>query len=180
MSEFEHEGLARILAKPYKWCANYGSCDADDVIQEARIAIWEAESTFDPNQGYAFSTYARYRARRMMQRSADRMAHAVRLPRGESKNVWLGQARFPRRAGEFVLESLCGDGGMGEVESPRLRERIQEAWAALPERLREVLYLRFVEEMTLEDVGARVGGVTRSRVQQLEAKALGLLREALR
>ena len=43
------------------------------------------------------------------------------------------------------------------------------------ERMRRVLELRYLEDMTLEQVG-EIMGVTRERVRQIEAKALRLLR----
>lgn len=42
-------------------------------------------------------------------------------------------------------------------------------------RMRRVLELRYLHELTLEEVG-NIMGVTRERVRQIEAKALRLLR----
>lgn len=41
----KHEGLARTVA------AHYPSLDYDDAVQEARIALWQAESHYDPTRG---------------------------------------------------------------------------------------------------------------------------------
>jgi RNA polymerase sigma factor (sigma-70 family) len=65
-----------------------------------------------------------------------------------------------------------------EVLRDDLIRRVQDALATLPLREREILFWRFgldgAEEQTLEEVGDRMG-VTRERIRQLEARALGRL-----
>jgi len=55
---------------------------------------------------------------------------------------------------------------------------IGQALAELKPREREILRLRFNEELTLEEIGDRFH-ITRERVRQIEAKALGKLRRDL-
>lgn len=59
-----------------------------------------------------------------------------------------------------------------------LREQVVEAIAGLPERLKLVVQLYFVEELNLAEI-AQVLSVSVPRVHQLKAQALGQLREAL-
>jgi len=59
-----------------------------------------------------------------------------------------------------------------------LRESVAEAIADLPERLRLVVSLYFVEELNLSEI-AQVLQVSIPRVHQLKAQALAKLREAL-
>lgn len=59
-----------------------------------------------------------------------------------------------------------------------LREAVAEAIADLPERLRLVVQLYFVEELNLSEI-ARVLAVSIPRVHQLKAQALDKLRAAL-
>ena len=64
-----------------------------------------------------------------------------------------------------------------------LREQVQNALAALSERERQVLELRFGlidgKDHTLEEV-SRYFNVTRERIRQIEAKALRKLRHPTR
>ena len=53
----EHEGLARWVAKNFTGYVGLG-IEPADLMQEARIAIWEALSCHDANAGLAFSTFA--------------------------------------------------------------------------------------------------------------------------
>lgn len=51
------EALARFACRPWASSRHY-----PDLLQEARIGIWQASDSYDPNRG-AFSTYAIHRAR---------------------------------------------------------------------------------------------------------------------
>jgi len=72
--------------------------------------------------------------------------------------------------------TLCGCGNV-------LTEQIANVLGTLSEREARVLQLRFglvdYRSRTLEEVG-RVFGVTRERIRQIEAKALGKLRHPSR
>jgi RNA polymerase sigma factor for flagellar operon FliA len=64
------------------------------------------------------------------------------------------------------------------LEDEELREAVTDAIADLPERLKLVTQLYFVEELNLSEI-AEVLSVSIPRVHQLKAQALGKLREAL-
>lgn len=57
----------------------------------------------------------------------------------------------------------------------RFPQGVTEHKLTSAERMRRVLELRYLEGMTLEQVG-EVMGVTRERVRQIESKALRLIR----
>ena len=64
------------------------------------------------------------------------------------------------------------------LEDEELREQVIAAIAELPERLKLVVQLYFVEELNLSEI-AEVLEVSVPRVHQLKAQALGKLREEL-
>ena len=64
------------------------------------------------------------------------------------------------------------------LEDEELRESVAEAVSALPDRLKLVVQLYFVEELNLSEI-ARVLSVSIPRVHQLKAQALGQLRATL-
>jgi RNA polymerase sigma-B factor len=66
------------------------------------------------------------------------------------------------------------DGGYDMIES---RDAIAGAWRALPEREQRVLYLRFVEDLTQREIGARIG-VSQMHVSRLLRRALERLQSA--
>lgn len=71
-----------------------------------------------------------------------------------------------------------GDHAPGPVDAVverETRERLRNAVAALPPRLREVVTALYLEETPARDVAERLG-VTAARVSQMRREALGLLR----
>lgn len=82
-----------------------------------------------------------------------------------------------RETGEdgFTLEQA-----LGEDEAERILERVslREAVAALPERERQVIALRYFRDMT-QDAAARVIGVSQVQVSRIERRAIARLRELL-
>ena len=82
-----------------------------------------------------------------------------------------------RETGEdgFTLEQA-----LGEDEAERILERVslREAVAALPERERQVIAMRYFRDMT-QDAAARVIGVSQVQVSRIERRAIARLRELL-
>jgi RNA polymerase primary sigma factor len=89
--------------------------------------------------------------------------------------------------GERALEDFLGDPGASSpgqaVDHHLLRERIAEVLRSLAPREREVIELRFGlkdgHPRTLDEV-AKVYGITRERIRQIEARGLLKLRQPLR
>jgi len=75
--------------------------------------------------------------------------------------------------GVELPDSSCGaDAALGDAQ---LRGSLSHAVATLPDRLREVIQLYYGGELTLREIGERMG-VTESRVCQLHADAVRRLR----
>lgn len=77
-------------------------------------------------------------------------------------------------SGAVALEDHVADND----ELERVRERLGDALATLPERQMLTLAFYYLYEMTLAEVG-EVMGVSESRVCQIQTKALGIVRELL-
>jgi RNA polymerase sporulation-specific sigma factor len=76
----------------------------------------------------------------------------------------------------FSLEAVLGVDGMEDEVVERLS--LRGAIDCLPEREREVIFLRFYKNLT-QDRAARVLGVSQVQVSRLERRAIGHLREVL-
>jgi RNA polymerase sigma factor for flagellar operon FliA len=84
-------------------------------------------------------------------------------------------------AQDASLEDMLPSGGPTPEQLVEHRERLTylvEAVAELPERLRIVISDYFLEERPMAEIAAELG-VTESRVSQMRAEALVLLRDAL-
>jgi RNA polymerase primary sigma factor len=87
------------------------------------------------------------------------------------------------RALEDFLSAQGGDSAGESVDQVLLRERIGEVLKSLAPREREVIELRFGlkdgQPHTLDEV-ARIYGITRERIRQIEARGLLKLRQPVR
>ena len=96
-----------------------------------------------------------------------------------AETATLAVASIHSESGEdgFSLEAVLGSGGMEEevVERLALRGAIDD----LPQREREVVFLRFYKNLT-QDKAAKVLGVSQVQVSRIERRAMEHLREALR
>jgi len=131
-----------------------------DLIQEGRIALWQAILHYDPTRGIAFSAYAWQAIQR---------------------RIWSAVARVQRQQG--YLMSTAPPDPLAQVEAraqqTAVRLVLQEAMRYLPERLREVVTLAYgLDGQSPRSLAAlaRGYGVTRECVRQWRNDALALLR----
>jgi RNA polymerase primary sigma factor len=147
--------------------------EMDILPLEERRAILEAQARGDPLDPLLERHLKRaaLKVRRIMKISQEPMS--LETPIGQEENSSLG---------DFIEdESVLGPADQASREL--LREQMQDVLAALNERERQVLELRFGlkdgQARTLEEVG-QAFKVTRERIRQIEAKALRKLRHPLR
>lgn len=144
----------------------------DDMIGDCQIVLIQAVAAFNPWLGVRFSTYAYTCLVRALSRSAQRLA-----------NDWLARS--------LPLDALP-DGEPGGRFTPdaspvgqfRIDEYLREDHPLLSPREKAIIARRFClgdgpNGQTLEKVGQAVG-LSKERVRQVQASALGKLRQALR
>jgi len=93
----------------------------------------------------------------------------------ETANAPVGSLQQELSEG-LTVEETVGDGGMEEPLLEKLA--LREAVAALPDRERQVVELRYFRGLT-QDKTSKVLGVSQVQISRIERKALGKLREAL-
>lgn len=159
----------------------------DDVFQQAVLYAMSLLRTFDPDRGYRFATYVGQAVRMKMWRHIAQNESIIRVPHVPSKN----RVKQTRRA-ETIEKALkarrrmspipdCYDPAENEPDAyeeedlqnlDALREQIN----SLPARLKQVIELR-LSGLTLGQIGKQMGGISKERVRQLEAKAIRLIHE---
>lgn len=127
-------------------------------------------------------------SRRLGRRPTDaELAHATGLAQGRVGQALAdAQAAVPLSLDEFadaerLPEKLARDAGGDELARVERQQRDAELWRAidaLPVRHKLVIGLYYCEGLTLWEIG-RVLGVTESRVSQMRADALRMLRTHL-
>jgi RNA polymerase sigma factor (sigma-70 family) len=152
-----------------RWTAS--TLYAEDMIGDCQVVLIQAVAAYNPWMGIRFSTYSftclmRALSRLSQRNAADRLARSVSLdalPDGE-----------PRDAASE---------GMSTAGAVPIDEYLREGNELLSSREKMVLQRRFsLDEQTrsgtLEQVGRELG-LSKERVRQVQASALGKLRKAL-
>jgi RNA polymerase primary sigma factor len=175
------DGLLWKEAKRWLWATRTNGIELRDLVQAGYSGLAIAATMFEEERGLKFSTYAMWWVRAKVKEEAMGMARTVRVPALEAI------AAHKRGAGHPIMSISLdepGNSAMAEAETPEEEENedVKNAVAAamhgMPDRLRQVVHMRFFRDMKLNEIGLELG-VTRERARQLEAKALERLRERL-
>lgn len=193
--------LARKLARRY---AGRGE-PYEDLVQVASVGLINAVDRFDPDRGYAFSTFAVPTILGELKHYFRDAGWAVRMQRGIAEKAQAVSAAAAELSAhqptleqlaqylewplEDVIEglqaaqaratvSLEAAAGRADQRVELADERVTIAAAAkrLPVIERQVLYLRFAEDMSQSAVADRIG-VSQMQVSRLERNALRQLRD---
>jgi RNA polymerase sigma-B factor len=210
--------LARKLARRY----GQSSEPYEDLVQVASLGLVKAVERFDPDRGFAFSSFAVPTIVGELKRYFRDTAWALHVDRGaqeRSRRISDAQQKLSTLTGrmptvdelaqylevsqEDVLEGLqtaeaygaisldAPLGGDEDEDSSRLdsiggederlglvdqHATIFAAAQHLPTREREILYLRFGEDLTQSEIAERVG-VSQMQVSRLLRRSLQRLRE---
>jgi RNA polymerase sigma-B factor len=210
--------LARKLARRY----GQSSEPYDDLVQVASLGLVKAVERFDPDRGFAFSSFAVPTIVGELKRYFRDTAWALHVDRGaqeRARKITDAQQKLSTQTGrmptvdeiaqyleisqEDVLDGLqtaeaygaisldAPLGGEDDEDSSRLdaiggederlalvdqHATIFAAAQHLPTREREILYLRFGEDLTQSEIADRVG-VSQMQVSRLLRRSLQRLRE---
>jgi RNA polymerase sigma factor for flagellar operon FliA len=180
--------------------------ERDDLMSAAMLGLVQAARAFDPDRGIPFSSFARTRikgavldelrsrdwltrrsrarARIVQGMTADDLPARAGLAAGERQQVHaeLERARSLEHAvplGQEAGEVASADPGPeARFLDQELVAQLHHAIDALPARLRVVVVEYFFEGHDMQAIAAALG-VTRSRVSQLCAEAVALLRAGI-
>lgn len=155
-------------------CLQFGSrLEMEDLLQTGYLALYDALDRYkDVKQGSKLSTYCYNLIRwRMMEKSGLESEEQISLDAPSIQANASGDDESPS-----IYEAIPSHCPTPFDEA--LREEIRQSVKNLPTRLQEVIRLRYSDDMSFDDIG-KVFGVTRQRAEQLEKKALSLLRKKL-
>lgn len=154
----------------------------EDLYQSGYLAMVEAVDTYDPVTGASFCTWLMYHLKTVF---AEVTGYRTQKGRQEPLNNYLSLDTPLTDDADSddlmdIIADPTGQNGLVSAEESLYREQLQEAIGAalstVPEQYREILRLRYWENMTLAEVG-ELRGVGYERVRQMESKAIRQLQK---
>jgi len=153
-------------------CLRFGSrLEMEDLLQTGYLALYDALDRYkDVKRGSKLSTYCYNLIRwRMMEKSG----------LDGDDPVSLDAPSIPSNTSDDDESASIYEAIPSHCPTPfdeTLREEIRQSVKNLPPRLQHVIRLRYSDDLSFDDIG-KVFGVSRQRAEQLEKKALSLLRK---
>lgn len=174
-------GLIKWKAK--RRLSDFESCgvEFDDLYQSGYLAMVAAVDTYDPAAGGAFSSWLMYH---LMNAFAETAGCRTQKGRQEPLNnsISLDTPLTDDADSDDLMDVIADPAGLQWRESleesiwrKELQEAVEAALSTVPEQYREILRLRYWEDMTLDEVG-NLRGISKERVRQMENKGLRILR----
>jgi RNA polymerase sigma factor FliA len=174
--------------------------ERQDVWAAAEYGLVQAANAYDASKGVAFTTFAYYRIRGAV---FDLLRQTIKDTRfEEAANEYMADYSAGASAGApsyeemknlasgivasyfLSLEKLSSEPPDPSADAPldtllrqEQQQGIREAMKTLPEKNRQVLEAYYFEDLTLEEIGNRLG-LSKSWVSRMHAKGLELLRPA--
>lgn len=177
----QHEGFLAKCA--LFWCSKNSFIEFDDLMQEGRIALLFAAKRAD-GRG-SLLTYAKWYIQRAMRTHVMEFETPVRLGDRVFAKVGDMGGALRRRPLDVPLFAGSMDTLADRLAAPEPEEELSQmddvtvlvakAMKKLKPQQQAVLKARFIDGRKLREV-AEDYGVTRERIRQIEAKALGILR----
>ncbi|MCC6358322.1 MAG: sigma-70 family RNA polymerase sigma factor [Phycisphaerales bacterium] len=138
-----------------------------EMVSDGNMSLMRAVDKFDYSRGFKFSTYASWAIMKNFARTVP--DERVRRDRYQT-----GREEFLETAVGAVPDEHEND------FLPVVRSTVEKMLASLSDRERDIIRLRFGldgagEPATLEQIGQQLG-VSKERIRQLEARAMGKLR----
>jgi RNA polymerase sigma factor (sigma-70 family) len=132
-----------------------------DLIAEGCMGLLRALQTFDPDMGFRFLSYAEPAIRQQVQ-------EAIRL-HYLHQHFSLDEPAYDE-GGENTLKDLLFSDEPGADETV-FNKQARRMLAVLNRRERTVIVLRFWHDLTLEEIGLRIG-LDKERVRQIKVRSL--------
>lgn len=171
----------------------------EDLIQEGRVGLLIAAQRFEPQRGLRFATFAQFWIRAQMAAATFREQTVKGSQSVKAKQAFLRGERTtqtisldaPIRGGgdedgEITVGStlVCPEPRPDELidllDSAQDAQRLKVALDGLSPRERDIIEARWLvdEPSTLEVIGT-ILGISKERVRQIEAAAIGKIRSAM-
>lgn len=149
--------------------------ELSELVSMGVEGVIKAADKFDPERGFAFTTYAVWWIQQVIRRYINQERSTIRLPNYVIRKTGGKSVPVEPLLNYDVPDALLTlDGTDKKLDRSAVVENVRTAITALPTREREIVKLR-MRGATLKEIGERVG-VTRERIRQVEMAAHARLR----
>lgn len=178
------------LAAKYAGLARIKGMDFGDVLAECVCGMINAAEKFDPDRGWAFSTYATVSLKNVIRRLYNVMQKDVKSDvYCRNYRSIRGQIRGSKGSALKVLSMFSNKDGEGQIiDVPDDRRKpayevdvliaLKDAMTSLTERELNIIRDRYFTGKTLDEVGQEYG-ICKERVRQIETAARQRLLKAM-
>ena len=165
--QFSTYAVPKIAGEIRRYLRDDGAVKVSRVVKERASAIRQARDRL---------SHALGREPTLSELSVETGLEPEDIAAAEEANLPVASLQMEAGEDGFTLESMLGTEGMeeGVVERLALRGAID----ALPERERQVIFLRYYKNLT-QDKTAKVLGVSQVQISRIERKAMDHLRKEL-
>ena len=197
----ENMPLVAAIARRYQNCG----LGQEDMIQLGSIGLLQALRRFDPDRGLCFSTYAvpliAGEIRRFLRddgmvkfsRETKSLALQIERVRREQGDLTVEELSkvlhvpleditaalsldAPTDEDGADLQTFLGNANTDTEKDALRRVELRELFAVLSERERQVLFMRYFQDRTQNEVGKRLG-LSQVQISRIEKKALLRMRQ---
>lgn len=169
----EHLPMVRCIVKELMSKANVRRLGWDDAFQAGCVGMVVAASAFDESLGYKFSTYSNTAVRNGILFAARHLS-VVDVSDDLMRRAYRGDADWATVPLTFTTNGFKSRAMVEEPDGVEWTYYLE----GLQRRERSVLTMAFVEGLTMEKIGSRLG-VTRQRAYQIRQSALEHVRRRI-
>lgn len=170
-----YERLIKALAARMIWAAEF-----DDLFQAGYCGLLRAVQSYAPGKA-VFATHACNCIKSEMQKVAGKQFAPLDFINEEGAEECLLDSYAPS-ASDALLPVLPSqeDNALEVWLENESNQQLRRAVVSLHPKYRNIIVLRYVDGLSHEEIGKKLGNVTKQAIQQQEAKALAVLRKRLK
>lgn len=151
--------FARIYVKSYD--------NADEIVQDTFIKIWEIRSTLDPNQSIKAFLF------RCVHNNCINYIKKAKVS-GRLSEAYINEMQYRMQ----ILEQDTPDSYFDKLAEEDLENRIQKAIDELPQQCKEIFLLNRFSEMSYKEIAEKLQ-ISVNTVKTQLSRAMGKIREGM-
>lgn len=157
-----HDPLAKFIARRWTNKSDIYKGYADDILQSARIGLWKAILTYEPNGGASIGTWAAWKIRHEIQSMLYRNVGTVVIPVLKCKILTLNYVGWEIGEIQAAKEDPSYDAVDAHCDAPVILD-------SMTKHQQYISHLKFIEEATSAEI-AEITHTTRSNVNMILKK----------